>query len=436
MSANSIWEMSQPTIASAGIMSNFNKGRQDQNLLMQQALQNQQIQQQMAQDSLMNPMRLAQAGQVISGEGQRQQLLGSEAEQIEKSRITSSLYKGVQALKPFLAKGDLMGAKKAAALFTEYGLPPEVESEALQMLESGDIDGINQHIQAIDALGKDDKQQATYDIGATQELIDENGNLFTGLTVTDRKTGQPRAEVVPMVPGTYPVGQLRQRTSYGVSFEDQLSKKTAADIATKAGTTAIEAETAPVIAGNVTAAQEQSKDVAAWQQKQEDGWFAAQSALTGINKMIDILPSIGTGKPEAFLQAGLSLFGAQNVDAERFSALARKQVLSDIKALGANPTEGERAFIMTLQASLENGEEVNTEMLQDLKRVNERMIDRGRWVAENPGKGAKDYIREFGDMNQLWSSELNESVTMAELEQEAKDSGISVAKLKAQLGIR
>ena len=155
MSANSIWEMSQPTIASAGIMSNFNKGQQDQNLLMQQALQNQQIQQQMAQDSLMNPMRLAQAGQAISGEGQRQQLLGSEAEQIEKARITSSLYKGVQALKPFLAKNDIAGAKKAAALFTEYGLPPEVEAEALQMLDSGDIDGINQHIQAIDALAID-----------------------------------------------------------------------------------------------------------------------------------------------------------------------------------------------------------------------------------------------------------------------------------------
>lgn len=155
MSANSIWEMSQPTIASAGIMSNFNKGRQDQNLLMQQALQNQQIQQQMAQDSLMNPMRLAQAGQVISGEDQRQQMIVSEADQVEKARITSSLYKGVQALKPFLAKGELVGAKKAAALFTEYGLPPEVEAEALQMLDSGDIDGINRHIQAIDALGLD-----------------------------------------------------------------------------------------------------------------------------------------------------------------------------------------------------------------------------------------------------------------------------------------
>ncbi len=58
-------------------------------------------------------------------------------------------------MKPFLAKGDLVGAKKAAALFTEYGLPPEVEAEALQMLDSGDIDGINQHTQAIDALGLD-----------------------------------------------------------------------------------------------------------------------------------------------------------------------------------------------------------------------------------------------------------------------------------------
>lgn len=61
--------------------------------------------------------------------------------------------------------------------------------------------------------------------------------------------------------------------------------------------------------------------------------------------------------------------------------MARSLVLQNLKALGSNPTEGEREFILNTSASLSQGTKVNEAMLNQMEKIARKQLKEGRFVA-------------------------------------------------------
>lgn len=385
----------QPAIQLAAPVTSFNQGVQDQNTLATQLLNNQLLQQRYSQSEQMNPLLMQEAQNKLAMQGQdvtAGQMKLDQAKQGQLIRDMQTIATEALQMPGNARRQHILGRLKTVDF---AGLD---ENELINEIGQLDDTQLEQSLQSM-AYTSGDKT-TTY--GAQESVIDEEGNLF--LATTKRgSNGQIQPVMVPLGAAQKPVGKVSFTTSAGVSFQDQKAAEVLAKIQGAQGEAEVEREMKPETEGLTESAKQKSKNVQEWRQTQADLAISAQSGLQNTNKMLELLDQIGTGKPEAAVQGMKTFFGLQNVKAEEFGSLAGRQLLQDIKALGSNPTEGERAYLMSLMPSLERGEEVNREMLNGIKRVQQNAIRRGRWLKANPGKGAEDYIDTFGDFDETYT---------------------------------
>ena len=74
-----------------------------------------------------------------------------------------------------------------------------------------------------------------------------------------------------------------------------------------------------------------------------------------------------------------------------FNASVSDFILNDLSKLGANPTEGERTFLVQAAASLGTSKEVNTALLRRVKNTFTDIVGRGKWLTENPKATRDEY---------------------------------------------
>ena len=124
--------------------------------------------------------------------------------------------------------------------------------------------------------------------------------------------------------------------------------------------------------------------------------ITAIDMLKDTNKLIELNDAITTGKTAKARKFFGDLFGVTDPDLGQFNSLAGKLVLGQIRQLGANPTEGERQFLVELQPSIEQGSAVNSALLSDLKEMQSRQVERAKWFAkpENRGRTIAEYFLE------------------------------------------
>jgi len=125
--------------------------------------------------------------------------------------------------------------------------------------------------------------------------------------------------------------------------------------------------------------------------------------------------------------------GVTNADPGLFNAKAGKLILDNIRALGANPTEGERAFLEKITPSIRQGKAVNKAILEDMYEVQKRQVDRARWLANNPNSAVDDYffmegVDDFSTRNKNYETPQAESQPSGSLSQ----LEIEKAKLNGQ----
>ena len=111
------------------------------------------------------------------------------------------------------------------------------------------------------------------------------------------------------------------------------------------------------------------------------GAFKAKSTIPTINNMLSLLDTVETSGFDAAQKKFTDFFGTTPRDVGQFDALAKSLVLQNLRALGSNPTEGERAFIESTSASLSQGGEVNKAILNQMKEIAQRQIKQGRFIA-------------------------------------------------------
>ena len=97
------------------------------------------------------------------------------------------------------------------------------------------------------------------------------------------------------------------------------------------------------------------------------------NGLNDVNTLLEIVGELEQGGNLVALQDKvLRVFGQQATEAGVFNNLAKELLVNRIKAFGANPTEGERAYLEQLIPALENTAEVNSALLNRMKTRLER----------------------------------------------------------------
>lgn len=122
--------------------------------------------------------------------------------------------------------------------------------------------------------------------------------------------------------------------------------------------------------------------------------LAARGLMKDTKRLLGLNELISTGKTAKARKAFGDMFNVTDPNLGEFNAKAGQLVLGQIRLLGANPTEGERAFLSEITPSLEQGGAVNEALLKDILEVQKRQVERGKWLAKNPEKTVEDYLLE------------------------------------------
>lgn len=218
--------------------------------------------------------------------------------------------------------------------------------------------------------------KANKQFGGQVLLKDENENLFYGTNVNDPDTGGISSALVAVDGSNVrPVGSLSRVNSLGLTASENVGQK-----------------------GAESGASAAAADFAKFKQETIKQGLTARGLLKTANRLSELNNLIRTGKTAKAVKYMGDLFGVTDPDLGQFNSLAGKLVLGQIRQLGANPTEGERAFLMEIGPSIENGGAVNDAIIQDIADLAQGQIDRATWFSkrENRGKTLEDYFFETG----------------------------------------
>ena len=119
---------------------------------------------------------------------------------------------------------------------------------------------------------------------------------------------------------------------------------------------------------------------------------AAKESLPNINRMIELNDRVITGGATALTKAVTDFLGMTSGDLGEFNRRSGELVLSTIRQLGANPTEGERSFLEKIQPAVGQSNEVNSSILKDLLVIAERQSSRAKKLSANPKLDPNDLV--------------------------------------------
>ena len=119
---------------------------------------------------------------------------------------------------------------------------------------------------------------------------------------------------------------------------------------------------------------------------------AAKQTIPNINRMIELNDRIITGGATALTKAVTDFLGMTSADIGEFNRRSSELVLGTIRQLGANPTEGERAFLEKIQPSVGQSNEVNSAILADLKLIADRQSKRAEKLQEDKSLDPNELI--------------------------------------------
>lgn len=366
-----ILEGIQPAIAAARPVTNFMQGQQAGQQLMQGNLQNNLLMQQAQQQEALAPLQQRALEQRVA-QGDRLEL-----DQQDMQRMKSITFAAQDAL--LLPEGQRRDfLNKRLQKLKDSKIDSSDTQEALQMMDSLPPEQFESFLKNLVNVGASrgvidvsDGRSAPVQFGAQQTFKDESGNLFFGTTKRNPSTGEVESVLAPIDGKSQPVGQISMAGSYGLTAEEKVSQ--------------IEEET--------TASSRASANEDARQGFIKQG-LAARGMMPKTKQLLELNNAITTGKLSKAKKFMQDIFGVTDPDLGQFNALAGSLVLENIRALGANPTEGERQFLAQITPSLEQGGRVNEALLKDMLEVQKRQIDRAKWFSNNKSKTVEQYLLE------------------------------------------
>lgn len=286
--------------------------------------------------------------------------------------------------------------KRAMAMAAEAG-----DLQALRAIKGGLIDP-KVYAQAQIGMSKDAK------VGTSSRTVrDSKGNLFTVVPITDAKTGVTKNSYAPIGDGpSRPQGQVTPiSNTTGYSGAD--TQRDRIDLAkVKSGLNKSEAELdADLKKGNIdyqTYADIVQKKQERWDGEKADILNTYPDMLVEKQNIEGALQTLDTTSTSGIISSIESMkdylgLGTTATHAQLNKAMSN-YVLQNLKSLGANPTEGERKFLIDAAANIGRGTEANVALFEStLERLNQN-IDAARYVLDHPDSTREDYVRNFQEI--------------------------------------
>jgi hypothetical protein len=207
-----------------------------------------------------------------------------------------------------------------------------------------------------------------YGFGRSYVVRDKDGNLYNVNAAMSKQAGSMETIYSPITPNApaQPTGELTMVSGeFGQSFQDEI---------TAAGEE-VEAKTFGELRGKAS----------------EQATKTGEALITG-NRMLGLLSDIETGGfTETSKKAIFDVFGVTPTSVSEFENLAGQMMLDNLKAFGANPTEGERAVAASLQASIDKGEGVNKAIIEKFIAEMQRKQARLQYLTLPTTKNLQSY---------------------------------------------
>ena len=262
--------------------------------------------------------------------------------QNEQTRINNNLADAIEKQYPNVASAARLGDPEAKKFAYEF---------LTNSLEDGDL------------------KKVDYQFGSsTDRARDAKGNLYFLSTKRNPKTGEIVVVHSP-VGGAPPYNPKEQgRLQYIDRVGETASEKR-------------QAET-------------EQQDKKEWLKQRGEmliDFSGARQVVEKAERAIDALENISTSGFDAALKKVTDFTGTTSADVGVFNSSVSDFILESLGQLGANPTEGERNFLLEASASLKTSNEVNEALLNRVKNTYIDIIKRGRWLVDNPKASRDEY---------------------------------------------
>lgn len=318
-----------------------------------------------------------------------------------------SIYQAAQVVNKYTTNKDLNGATRfltqRKADLQRQGLNTADTDHALQLAQAGDLQGL--HNAAADAITLGEKMMgnsANFQFGASYTGMGSDGQQI----ITPRYN--PNTGAVDLIPsavsgtltnkeGVTPQQQIQNKIQEAAGTQ---TVKNAADLnyagpiagSAAAAKANVEASTAPKIAADVTLNTERAKATEEQRKTFIQSGIIAKQNIPKIEKLIKLNDAISGGKVEVWKKWVTDITGSTSPTVGEFQNIARGMVMDSIKSFGANPTEGERKYMMEVQANLEAGQEVNNVILRNMKAIQEAQLSRAQKLQKNKSLTVEDLL--------------------------------------------
>jgi hypothetical protein len=287
----------------------------------------------------------------------------------ERERELQSVLAASNVIEPLLASGDPEKIHQVQNFLSvrskqiaDAGGNPEDTDQILGLINAGDTGTALNLVRNVQQLAPTTDKPSQF--SASSLVKDEGGNVYSVTEKRNPNTGsveQVYSAITPNAPET-PQG--------AISIVSRSTGLTGAETVEQAA--------------ERTTKTEEAKQVAQRRQEAIRIGNVARSQVRSVRRMRTLLKDVETGGVEAIKKRVSDFFGFTPANAAELNNKFGQIILSDIKKLGANPTEGERAFLERISASFEQGNAANEAILSDMQTVLERQVERAQLLANNP----------------------------------------------------
>jgi DNA-binding phage protein len=213
-----------------------------------------------------------------------------------------------------------------------------------------------------------DVSPESWTMGAQVMFTDEEQNLFMG-TLQSSKAGVIKSVIVPLTAGVKQVGKL---TIVNSSTGETSERRQERDVKTADDKNWLEDRAAHL-----------------------NSALKASDSLGGVNRLIDLLDTVSTsGFTSSVVKPFEDFLGTTPSNVGEFNNLAADFVLQKLSMLGANPTEGERNYIIESAAALRQSGASNSAILKNMSATLNKIVKRGTWLLANP-QASRDEFTSF-----------------------------------------
>jgi len=249
----------------------------------------------------------------------------------------------------------------------------------------------------------------------TSTVRDEAGNYFTRVTMTDgtgnvwnkwapysgmKGPEEPVGRVVPVSSTTGQHGDDTQKDRLELAGVQSRLRMSEEELRSELASGRIDENMYADI--KKAQAQQDITDVANWRTERNEMVMnlpALKLAEIDTQKTLALLDTTATSGIATSINKMKDYFGlGDTATPAELNAHMSQYVLDNLRSMGANPTEGERAFLINAAGNMQRGTEANVALFQKTLQRIQMNAKAGQYLMDNPTASRDEYVREYNNI--------------------------------------